>query len=217
MSKETKIMIAVAVLILAAGIILFIKAGPGSQPQAGQAVDANSLVRDTSHMTGKKEAKVTLVEFGDFQCPACALAEPKVEEILNAYKDDPDFNFVFRNFPLSQHQNAQIAAEAAEAAGAQNKYWEMHNKLYATQPEWETSPNPLDLYVKYATELGLNVDQFKSEVSSSKYKDIISADMSDGNNLAVNATPTFYLNGVKLDSMPDLNSFKSKVEELKQK
>lgn len=215
MTKETGIMLGIAGLVIIGGIVLFIKTGPGSQPQPGQAVDPKSFVLETSHMTGDKNAKVTLVEFGDFQCPACAAIEPKVEEILKHYKDNKGFNFVFRNFPLSQHKNAEVSAEAAEAAAAQGKYWEMHNKIYEKQLEWSDSTTPLDMFANYAQELGLNVDQFKSDVNSGKYRDIVLADQSDGNKLQVVATPTFYFNGEKLDSLPKLEDFIAKVDSVK--
>lgn len=214
MSKETGIMLGIAALVLVGGIVLFITTGPGSKVQPGQAVDSQSLVLDTSRMTGDKNAKVTLVEFGDFQCPACAQFHPKVKEILEHYKGNKDFNFVFRNFPLTQHKNAPISAEAAEAAGEQGKYWEMHDKLYEAQNEWSESSNPLDIFAGYAQQLGLNVDQFKNDVANSKFKALIDADQADGVKLKVNATPTFYLNGQKLDVLPSLNDFIAKVDKL---
>jgi protein-disulfide isomerase len=217
MSKETGIMLGIAGLVLAGGIVLFITSGPANQAEPGQAVDPQSLVLDTSHMTGDKNAKVTLVEFGDFQCPACGFYHPKVKEILDHYKDDKNFNFVFRNYPLTQHQNAQIAAEAAEAAGSQGKYWEMHNKLYDTQNDWSESTSPLDIFAGYAGELGLNVDQFKNDVTSHKFASIVVADQADGNKLKVNSTPTFYLNGQQLTQLPALNDFVSQVTDLEQK
>jgi len=215
MSRETGIMLGIAGLVLAGGIALFITTGPGNQAQPGEAVDPQSLVLDSSHMTGNKNAKVTLVEFGDFQCPACAAAHPKVKEIIEHYKGNADFNFVFRNFPLSQHKNAVIAAEAAEAAGSQGKYWEMHDKLYEAQGQWSESAAPLDIFAGYAAQLSLNVDQFKGDITNHKFTSIITADQNDGTELKVNSTPTFYLNGEKLGQLPSLNDFIAKVDSLK--
>jgi protein-disulfide isomerase len=215
MTKETGIMLGIAGLVLAGGIVLFITAGPGNQAQPGDAVDPKSLVLESSHMTGDKSAKVTLVEFGDFQCPACSFFHPKIKEILEHYKGDPNFNFVFRNFPLTQHKNALISAEAAEAAGSQGKYWEMHDKLYENQTEWSDVENPLDIFSGYAGGLGLNVDQFKNDVTSHKFKTIVDADQADGVKLGVSSTPTFYLNGEKLTQLPALNDFIAKVDTLK--
>lgn len=214
MSKETGIMLGIAGLVLAGGIALFITTGPGEQAQPGQAVDPQSLVLETSHMTGNKGAKITLVEFGDYQCPACGAFHPKVKEIINHYKDNKDFNFVYRHFPLTQHKNAQIAGEAAEAAGAQGKFWEMHNKLFENQDEWSSSTGPLDIYAKYAQEIGLNVDQFKNDVANNKFAGIVNTDQADGLKAKVGSTPTFFLNGEKLDKLPSLNDFIAKVDSL---
>ncbi len=214
MSKETGIMLGIAGLVLAGGIALFITTGPGEEAKPGQAVDPHSLVLETSHMTGDKNAKVTLVEFGDYQCPACGAFHPKVKEILGHYKDNKDFNFVYRHFPLTQHKNAQISAEAAEAAGAQGKYWEMHNKLFENQDEWSNSSSPLDIYTKYAQDIGLNVDQFKNDVANNKFATIVNTDQADGVKAKVGSTPTFFLNGEKLDKLPSLNDFIAKVDSL---
>ena len=193
MTKELKIMLGIAVLVIAGAAFLFIKGNPQSTTPA----DAGLLVRDNSDMTGDKNAKVTLVEFGDFQCPFCASMSPILKQIIDNYQGNKDFNFVFRNFPLPQHQYAKISAEAAEAAGAQGKYWEMNELIYANQNVWVPSPTPLDIYAGYAQTLGLNVDQFRSDVQANKFSDKINTDLADGNALGVNSTPTLYLNGVK--------------------
>src|SRR3989344_175102 len=130
MTKELKIMAGIVVVVIAGAVLLFMKGNPaGRTPLA----DAGKLVRDNSSMTGDKNAKVSLVEFGDYQCPFCSSLNPTLEKIRSDYKDNKDFNFVYRNFPLPQHQYAKISAEAAEAAGAQGKYWEMHNMIYDNQ------------------------------------------------------------------------------------
>lgn len=216
MTKEAKILIGIAVVVLIGGVLLAIYANPKPQ-EAGQPVDGQSLVRDNSHMTGKKEAKVTLVEFGDFQCPGCAAASPTVKKIIEDYKSNENFNFVFRNFPLEQiHQNARIAAEAAEAAGAQGKYWEMNELLYQKQNEWNVSSVPLDQFSNYAVTLGLDVEKFKQSVLQRLFTDVIDADLKDGNNVKVTGTPTFFLNGVLFapdpGKIPTLEMFKQAID-----
>lgn len=197
MTKEVKILIAIAVIVVIGGVLLAIYANPRSA-QPGEVVDSNSLVRNTSHMTGKIGAKVTVVEFGDYQCPACGAAYPEVKSAEDHYKDNPEVNFVFRNFPLETiHPNARIAAEAAEAAGAQGKYWEMHDKLYENQSEWSSSLTPIDFFKNYATQIGLNVNDFQVSVEQRLHSDVIDADVKDGNNASVNSTPTFFINGNK--------------------
>ena len=212
MSKEAKVLIGIAIVVVIGGILLAIFANP--QPsEPGAAVDAQSLVRESSHMTGKAGAKVTIVEFGDFQCPACAAAHPIVKQALESYKDNENVNFVFRNFPLdSIHPNAQISAEAAEAAGAQGKYWEMHNLLYEKQADWSTNAAPLETFVGYAQSLGLDVDKFRQSVSQRMATDIIKADYDDGQKIGVNSTPTFFINGVKEAKVLSLDELKAKIE-----
>lgn len=211
MKKQIIIMIVIAVVVIGGGILLFAKGNPQSQTP-GAPVDNKSLLRENSHMTGSKDAKVTIVEFGDYQCPACAAAEPAVEALMQKYKDK-SVNFAFRNFPLSQHQNAQITSEAAEAAGAQGKFWEMHNKLYATQSDWAESAKPMDMLLTYAQELNLDIDKFKSEVEQNKYRDVIQSDANDGISLGINATPTFFINGEKIVGVPD-KTFAEKIDAL---
>lgn len=197
MTKEVKIMIAIAAVVLVGGGLLFWSSNV-TPATPGTAVDAKSLVRDTSHMTGNKDAKVTLVEFGDYECPYCAQEEPIVERIREEYKSNTNFNFVFRHFPLSQHATAKPAAEAAEAAGEQGKFWEMHHKLYAEQKSWVENDNHAALFEGYARELGLDVGKFNQSWKGNKFADVIDADTKDGNAAGVAGTPTFFLNGEKL-------------------
>lgn len=148
------------------------------------------------HVYGKTDSKVVLVEYGDFQCPACGAAEPNVEQIRQDYKDK--IALVFRNNPLpTLHPNAKAAAAAAEAAGLQGKYWEMHDKLYQTQEAWgnyDTSKRT-DAFVSYAKEVGVkDIDKFKTDMSSNNINDKISFDLSLGQKVGVTGTPTFTLN-----------------------
>jgi protein-disulfide isomerase len=166
------------------------------QNPALKAADPARLTRADSPRIGSASAKVTLVEFGDYQCPSCATANPTVKAVMAKYPNE--VTFVFRHFPLSQHATAPLAAEAAEAAGAQGKYWEMHNMLYEKQTEWASANAPLDIFTKYAEQLGLNVDQFKTAVTSNSAAGKIQQDSADGSSLGVNSTPTFYINGYPL-------------------
>ena len=212
MNKEVKILGLVAILIIAMGAFLAFKKGP-VRDLPGVPLDSQNLMRDNSHMTGKADAKVTLVEFGDFQCPACAAAHPVIKQILEVYNGNPQFNFVFRNFPLSGiHKYAMDSAEAAEAAGRQGKYWEMFSVLYEKQSEW-AMPQALDFFAQYAQELGLDSEKLKQEVRDKKYADIISADYADGSALSVNSTPTFFLNGQPLVGVPKFDDLKKSIDQ----
>lgn len=200
----------ITVAILVGGIFLLAKGG--NSQQNVPAVNPKLLVREDSYQTSSGSAQVTIVEFGDYECPACAQVNPVVKQIVKDYQDK--INFVFRNYPLPQHKNASIAALAAEAAGAQAKFWEMHDKLYETQNDWAQSDNPLDIFADYAKSFGLDVDKFKSDVTSKKYQDKINQDTSDGNNLNITATPTFYINGSILPAVPSEKEFKSIIDQL---
>ena len=212
MTKEAKILIGIAAIVLIGGVILSVTANP--QPKdPGAPVDSQALIRETSHMTGKKEAKVNVVEFADYQCPACASASPTIKRLIDEYKDNGDVNFVFRHFPLdSIHPNARIGGEAAEAAGEQGKFWEMTALLFEKQAEWSSQPAPIDTLVRYATELGLNPEPFKQSVEQRKYKDIMTTDYQDGTSVGVSSTPTFFVNGQKTDGY-QYDELKGKIEE----
>lgn len=157
-------------------------------------------VNDSDWYEGGKDATVTLVEYSDFQCPACGAYFPVVQGLLQNYGDK--LKIVYRNYPLPQHSNAQLAAQAAEAAGIQGRFFDMHDVLFSTQKDWSDLANPTDNFVTYATQLGLNVEQFKTDLTSSTVKDAIAQDVRSGNSANVDSTPTFFLNGVQITSNP---------------
>lgn len=147
------------------------------------------------HKIGPDNATVKIVEFGDFQCPACALAAVNFEK---AQADNAEkVQIIFRHFPLPNHRNGMNSSLAAEAAAAQNNFWQMLELLYVNQPRWENLDNPLDTFVNYAKELNLNIDQFKQDYQNPEIKKIVEADRDYGLSLNVDSTPTFYLNKVK--------------------
>lgn len=210
MTQETKILLIIGLVTLVVtilGVFLLNKSSTGS-PNSGP-VDQNILIREDSYQTASASAKVTVVEFGDFQCPACAASYPVVEEIIKTYPDK--VNFVFRHFPLTIHKNAVVASQAVEAAGEQGKFWEMQAILYKNQTDWGESNNPREYFEKYAKELGLQVDQFKQVLDQEKYKDKILRDYADGVSLGVNSTPSFFINGVKIN-LVSYDQLKQQVE-----
>lgn len=214
MTQEVKVILGIvvtSVLLIVGAAVLLGNMGAPSSPIDTTKVDQKLLLGSKRHATGSATPKVVIVEFGDYQCPACAMAHPMVKNILGAMAD---VEFVFRNYPLAMHPNAKLAAEAAEAAGAQGKFWEMYNKIFETQKNWSNKSNDdaLAMFTEYAKGLALNVEQFQKEVLENKYKDIISADQNDGNLAGVNSTPTFYINGVLYDGGLDNTAFKQAIE-----
>jgi protein-disulfide isomerase len=165
----------------------------------------------TNHTKGAGTAGVTLVEYGDFQCPYCGLYYPTVQQVQQTYGDKLKFQFV--NFPLtSLHRNAFSAARAAEAAGLQGKYWEMYDKLYQNQNDWSSASDPLNNFNAYAKSIGLNVARFDQDYASSTVNDLINADMAKGNDLKLTATPTFYLNGKKIEPTNNPQDFEKAID-----
>ncbi len=146
------------------------------------------------HIRGEHDAPITLEEFGDFQCPPCATISPHLDETERDYR--PRLRLVFRNFPLPIHAHSTEAAYAAEAAGLQGHFWEMHDLLYKEQTNWSTAANVPELFNSYAQMLGLNVDRFKADVQSPAVKKAVEADQRDGTARGVTSTPTVFLNGV---------------------
>jgi protein-disulfide isomerase len=144
------------------------------------------------HIRGHPDAPVTLEEFGDFQCPPCRDFAGFAEELLKQY--DSRLRIVFRNFPLPLHEHAREAALAAEAAGLQGRFWEMHDVLYREQAVWSKAPNARELFESYAGTIGLNVDQFRKDMDSDKAKERVDLDHARGDSLGVKLTPTLFIN-----------------------
>ena len=205
-SKEGKILFGILVVVVGGMIALFVVANSNSTKPV--VADPGKLVRADSHKIGT--GSVQVVEFGDFQCPACGRMEPAVEQLIAS--DSSAMTFYYRNFPLPQHKNAVPTALAVESAGAQGKYWEMHNKLYSTQAEWSDLANPSSKFIDYATGLGLDIAKFTTSYTNKEFQSVIDTGVTDGTALNVNATPTFFINGVANTSISDYASLKAAVD-----
>ncbi len=203
----------VVLIILVLGFIGFVAfQGNKNDSNGGNGSDSNGA-QASDHTLGASNKEVTLVEYGDFQCPSCAAYFPILKDIKDKYGDD--IAFQFRHFPLTQiHPNAMAAHRAAEAASKQNKFWEMHDLLYERQQAWARSNNAAQIMEDYATELGLNVDQFKADYQSSGVNSVINADIAAGNSLKIKGTPTFVLNGEVIESPePSIDAFSKIIDE----
>jgi protein-disulfide isomerase len=154
-------------------------------------------VSTDDHTLGSASAAVTLVQYGDFECPNCRKAYPIVKSMIR--RMGPRLRFVFRNFPLKElHEHAQHAAEVAEAAAAQGKFWEMHDRLFERQFALDD-----EYLIEYATELGLDGERVKRELEARTYKQHVRDDFMGGVKSGVNGTPTFFINGVRFDGRWD--------------
>jgi protein-disulfide isomerase len=198
MSKESKVLIGILVLVVAGLVGLFVFANSGGSSSDNTAAKG-TLVRPNSHKLGT--GSVQVVEFGDFQCPACGRAQAAVKQVESEFNGK--MTLYFRNFPLAQHANALVAANAAEEASAEGKFWEMHDQLYATQADWSTLSNAdaVTKFAGYATSLGLDGAKVKAAASNQTYKSIIDQDTKDGTDLGIEGTPTFFVNGTKVNGI----------------
>lgn len=163
-------------------------------------------ITDADHRRGNADAKIQLIEYGDTQCPACAAAQPWVNQIMNEHGSE--INFAFRHFPLKTiHRNAVHGNEAAEAASIQGKFFEMEDLLFSKQPEWSNLPDPGSKFAEYARSLGLNEDQFISDYNSKAVSDKVESGYQTGLNLGLNSTPSFFVNGVKIANPSSYDEF----------
>lgn len=197
MSK--RFLLVLAACIIGLGAVLYLTREKADAP--GNSNSVGNSVKPSSHIFGSGNKNVTLIEYGDFQCPACGVYYPIIKELKEKYKDAVSFQF--RNFPLSKiHQNAFAAARAGEAAGLQNKFWEMHDLLYEQQKSWSNASDAPVIFEGYARRFGLNIAKFKSDYKSSIINNVINADIKEGYGVGVNATPTFVLDGKRVAQNP---------------
>lgn len=227
MNKVGWIIFSVIVVIVLGGLIAW--ARMTNPPIDVSGIDNNSIVAANDqngniadHVTGNTSGDVIFLEYGDFQCPSCGGAFPGVNTLIEEYGDK--VTFVFRNFPLTAiHPNARAAAAVAEAAGLQGKYWEMNHKLFEFQDEWSglDANKRTTVFEGYATSLQLDIEKFKTDLTSKAVSDKIAFDMALGKSVGTQATPTFFLDGTKLDEATssgivqgDLTEIRKQLDEL---
>ncbi len=170
-----------------------------SNVNENKAVTKKSESEIADHIYGNKDSKVTLIEYGDFQCPGCGGLHPNLKPVVEENKEN--IAFIFRNFPLSSiHPNALAAASAAEAAGMQDKFWEMHDLLFENQDAWSNAKleDRTKVFEDYAKQLELDMDKFREDVESKVVSQKIKRDQALGKKAGVESTPTLVLNGKKL-------------------
>ena len=155
-----------------------------------------------AHIRGSSKAEVTIEEFADFQCPPCAGLSPLVKQMEQKYGER--LRVVFRHYPLANHINAVPAALAAEAAGLQGKFWEMHDHLFKNQAGWSKADNPRAIFAGYAAALGLDTERWAKDMENEKLKARVTADQERATSLGVSRTPSLFINGKSI--APDLFS-----------
>lgn len=212
MRKETLILggIGLVTLVLLVGAA-FLLGGDTQTDSQEQQVDPARVSGERRHTVGSESATVTVVEFADFQCPACGAAHPIVQQVLNEYEGR--IEYVFRHFPLPGHRHARIAAQAAEAAGQQDKFFEMGDLLFVNQEEWSNSNNPEEIFVGYAEQLELDVAAFQEALDNDDLRQEIQSDLNTGMELGVNSTPTFFINGTMYPGVLSYDNFKQLLDE----
>lgn len=196
--ENTRLMkwLAVALVLIGAFLFVMFSSQAEEETPTGAAEDVDLTITEDDNVKGSSDAEFQLVEYSDFQCPACKTRVAVVEALIAEFGNH--IQFAYRHFPLrSIHGNAQMAGQATEAAAMQDSFWEMHDMLFEKQSEWSVlAPSKAqDTFVAYAEELGLDAEQFENDMTSSAVEDAVNADFESGMAAGVSATPSFFFNG----------------------
>ncbi len=201
--------IGVVVVVGILGGLIYLAATARPKAEAGVLADP---VTAGEWIKGSQTASTTLVEYSDFQCPACGFYYPLVKRLGEDFPND--LRIAYRHFPLrTTHPNAEAAALVAEAAGAQGKFWEMHNLLFDNQKVWSEQLDPSASFLTYATMLKLDLDEFKTDMGSQAVKDKVENDFQSGVRSGVNSTPSFFLNGRRITNPQSYDQFRELISQ----
>jgi len=183
-----------------------------NKPAPGLKLGVPAPISTTDHTLGSTDARVTLIEYADFQCPACAAYNSLVERLY--LEASTTLRIVYRHFPLPQHQNARITAQATEAAAIQGKFWEMSRVVYANQADWAelSDADARKMLAGYAADLGLDAQKFATDIDADAGKERISDQLAEGQSLGVNGTPTFFVNGKAIQNPQGYDQFKAIID-----
>lgn len=211
MKKHKDIIIVMASMGL---IVLGVAALTGLQGSGAPSQTAllSNAISTGDWTAGNPGARATIIEYADFECPACGAYHPIVKRLVSEYSDR--IRFVYRYFPLRQiHWNAELAADAAEAAGRQGKFWEMHDSIFENQAKWSVVPGlAREEFTRYASSLGLDMKKFAADIDSQSVKDRIESDYQSGIAAGVDHTPTFFLNGRQIQNPQNYEEFKNLLD-----
>lgn len=190
---------------------LFAVAGDKQSSNSSDFEGNPRTILDGDYIRGSTDAKVTIIEYADFQCPGCAALFPAIQQVEAEFGDD--IAVVFRHFPLvSIHPNSMASHRAAEAAGLQGKFFEMHDLLFGRSLEWSSASNAGAIFESYALELSLDIEKFKSDVASETVFKAISFDQDSGNQLNISATPTLLLNGQEIPTPASVDELRQTIQ-----
>ena len=192
MKRYLPVIIIVVVLVIAVGCVSFFWKRGGASSSDNNPTNPPSSSAGLAKPNVKLSSPIVIEEFGDYQCPPCGMIYPELKQIEHDYGDQ--VQIVFHHFPLTKlHKNAMVAAHAAEAARNQNKFWEMHDRLYRNQKEWADLDDPRPIFISYARDLKLNEAQFTADLDSPQVDARVNADIQRGTSLGVTGTPTIYI------------------------
>jgi protein-disulfide isomerase len=214
-TQRTQLFIGAAfvVLIIGVTVVLAVMSGGSTKPATGTAVHTTPI-SNSDHVRGNASSSVSVMEYGDFECPACGAYEPIMQQLTQRYGDR--VAFVFRQFPLYQiHPNAIISAQASEAASLQGKFWAMHDLLYSKQNEWSNvAPATVtkDKFDGYAESIGLDVAQFDTDIVSQSVVANVQAQLSQGEAINIDHTPTFFINSAEIDNPASADAFSKLID-----
>ncbi len=214
MSSKSKsnyhyVWIAVAIAAVAS-FIWMINSNAKTAPVTVESASLLAVAPD-DHVKGNPDAPVTLIEYLDFECEVCGAYFPLIQQLAKDYPND--LKIVTRYFPIAGHRNSNTAAVAVEAAGRQGKYWEMHDLLFTEQKNWGEKPTPTPaVFEAYAEQLGLNMEQFKADVASDEVKARVKRDFDAGVQLGNRGTPSFFLNGRRIENPNGYEAFKALID-----
>jgi protein-disulfide isomerase len=202
------ILLAVAV---AAGAAVFLNRQPDQSVAAANSARGPADIKGGIHFRGPENAEITLVEFGDYQCPSCGAYHPFVKEILNRYPKQ--VRLEFHHFPLiSIHPNSLAASKAAEAAGEQGHYWEMHDALFEYQSQWAGQPDPKPIFAAIANRIGINGTILIQAMDNPRLQERILGDVEQGDKVGIQAVPTFFIKGQQVSLKLSIDDFVQVIE-----
>lgn len=171
----------------------------------------DTISEQDTGVKGNPDASLVIIEYSDFQCPACKRYKPILTELAKEFPED--IAIVYRHSPLTSiHANAKEAAEVSEAAALQGKFWEMHDLLFDRQSEWSELPDPTDTFLSYAQLLELDTDKFTTDLNSDTVKNKVASDAASAKKASVSSTPSFFINGERIDNPSSLYAFRNIIK-----